>query len=285
MPLDGKVVVVTGSTSGIGRGIAIDIAAQGARVLVHGRDEARGREVLDELVSRGADARLFLGDLGASDRCEAIIQAAVAAWGRVDILVNNAGGNYFTGVEGTSLESWQECLNIDLRAAWLCAKAAVPFMARGSAIVTMSSDLALRTNPGWFPYNVAKAGMLALTQSLALDLAPRGIRANAIIPGWIDTPINDRHYATFPDPEAERRRVLSLHPLGRVGTPVDIARAVRFLALDEESGFITGVSLIVDGGRSARTEDPPVGAPFLRSEAAAAVQVAKRLLPEREESA
>jgi len=256
--MSGRVVVVTGSTSGIGVGIARRFALDGDRVVVHGRSVERGEAVVDDLRAQapGADVRLFLGDLTDPAIPERLITFARQVTGSVDVLVNNAGTNVFTGVLTSTLGDWEHAIALDLRAAWLCAKAAAPLMPRGSAIVNIGSNHAWSTLPGSFPYNVAKAGLVALTQSLAMELAPLGIRANLVAPGYVDTPLGDAWFDQFPDPEAERARVRGLQPVGRMGTPDDVARAVRYLASAEESGFVTGTTLLLDGGRATLLEDP-----------------------------
>lgn len=254
--MTGKVAIITGSTSGIGQAIAHYFAARGARVVIHGRDRNAGEQVLAEIRQSAGEATMMTADITSPDACEALVDHAVEHFGALDILVNNAGRNIFTGTLKSTLEDWQTCLDTDLRASWLCAKAAARHMPHGSAIVNVASNHAAATIPGCFPYNVAKAGVLALSQSLALELAPQGIRVNTICPGYIDTPINDRYFGTFADPTAERQRVERLHPLGRIGRPEDVAKAARFLALEEESGFITGTHLTLDGGRSALLQDP-----------------------------
>lgn len=197
----------------------------------------------------------MLADLRDPDAADRLVDASVTATGRLDVLVNNAGANAFHGVLDTSLEQWDTCLNLDLRAAWLCARAAAYVMPPGSAIVDVSSNHCAATLPGAFPYNVAKAAVVALGQSLAIELAGRRIRANTVCPGYIDTPINDNYFASFEDTVAARRHAEALHPCGRIGTPQEVAHAIRFLAADWESGFTTGIVLTVDGGRSALLQD------------------------------
>ena len=168
----------------------------------------------------------------------------------------------FRGVLDCTLDDWNTCLDVDLRGAWMCARAAVPFMVGGSSIINVASNHAVATLAGAFPYNVAKAGMCALTQSLAIELAPRGIRANTVSPGYVDTPINDTYFATFADPAAARARAEQRHPLGRLGQAQEIASAIRFLASNTDSGFTTGTVMTIDGGRAALLEDPdPVVGP------------------------
>lgn len=230
------VVLVTGATRGIGKATADLFAAHGATVIRHGLDDGD-----------------IAADLAREAAAERVVRFAVERAGRLDVLVNNAGANVFGGVLDTDVATWNRCLDLDLRAVWLCSKAAARVM-DGGAIVNVASNHAFATLPGVFPYNVAKAGVLALTQSLAVELAP--IRVNAVCPGYIDTPINDTYFGGFADPAAERARVEALHPLGRIGRPEEVAEAIRYLAT---AGFTTGTTLTVDGGRSALLQDPPEG--------------------------
>jgi glucose 1-dehydrogenase len=251
-----RTVVVTGATRGIGKAIAVAFATTGAHVAVHGRDAYAADDVARIVRERGGEASVVLGDLRHPDACEEVIEAAASLTGRVDVLVNNAGANHFTGVLGTTLDEWQACIDLDLRAPWLCARAAAKTMPVGGSIVNVTSNHARATLPGSFPYNVAKAGADALTQALAIDLAPHGIRVNAIAPGYVDTEINDAYFATFPDPARARAHAEQLHLTGRLARSEEIAAAAVFLADATLSGSTTGTVLTIDGGRAALMQDP-----------------------------
>lgn len=252
----GKTALVTGATLGIGKATALLLSRLGAHVVVHGRDHSEGEKVVAEISHAGSSASSIYGDLREADTATKLIDHAISETGRLDLLVNNAGANSFHGVLNTSTQEWDDCLNLDLRAVWLASKAAAHVMKPGSAIVNLSSNHAQASLQKSFPYNVAKAGVNALTQSLAVELASQGIRANAIAPGYIDTPINDLHFSTFADPQQARRDAENLHPLQRLGTASEVAHAVAFLGNQEQSGFTTGTILTIDGGRSALLEDP-----------------------------
>ncbi len=248
---------MTGSTSGIGRATAERFGVQGAHVIAHGlpgSDEG----VVTAVRRAGGECTLVLGDLRRAEDVRALIVEASSVGGAIDVLVNNAGEN--VGVLDTAVAEWDACLELDLRAAWLCAREAARSMPRGAAIVTVSSNHAVSTLPGAFPYNVAKAGLLALNQSLAVELADRGIRSNAVVPGYVDTPINVAYFGAFADPGEARQRAEALHPLRRLARPDEIAAAIEFLADEATAGFITGTALTVDGGRSALLQDPDAAA-------------------------
>lgn len=254
MTWQGKTVIVTGGTRGIGAATVELFAGCGAHVIGHGQED--GDELVAGIRAAGGRVDFLAGDLRDPAEGRRLTDFALQHTGRIDVLVNNAGANVFAGTVAAGLDEWNDCLDLDLRAVWLVSRAAAEHLGRPAAIVNVASNHAHSTMPGIFPYNVAKAGVLALTQSLALELADRGIRVNAVCPGYIATPINDAYFSGFDNPAAERARVEALHPLRRIGRPEDVARAIRFLADEDESGFMTGTSLTVDGGRSALMQDP-----------------------------
>ncbi len=240
MPLSEKVVLVTGGNSGIGRGIALRAATEGARVAITGRDPDKGQHVLVELAALGADALFIAADLGHEAQAAQVIEQVVHRFGGIDIVINNAGaGTRRSSIEVSDgpAERLKKLMHSNLHAAYHVGAYALPVLkARGGgSIVNISSTAALHGT--WGNYGIAKAAVEALTRSLAVQGAPFGIRANGISPGWIATEVTAGH------PEVARAASL----LSRMGTPDEIARAALFLASDDAS-FITGQTLIVDGG-------------------------------------
>ena len=180
----------------------------------------------------------------------------MAQAGGIDILVNNAGANVFYEPLDMPDEAWRRCMDLDLEAAWLCSRAVLPAMLEqgGGAIVNIARAHSFKIIPHCFPYPVAKHALVGLTRALAIEYAARGIRVNAIAPGYIDTPIADAYWATFPDPAAERARAEAIHPPKRIGRPEEVAHTALFLASDE-APFINAETIVIDGGRSALYHD------------------------------
>jgi NAD(P)-dependent dehydrogenase (short-subunit alcohol dehydrogenase family) len=243
------VAIVTGSTKGIGAGVAKRLAAEGARVVVNGRSEADGLEVVDEIHADGGEATFIAADMRDPDAIASLVAATAERYGRVDVLVNNAGVQTETTATEATMDDWEFVVETDFRSFWLCVKHAVEHMPEGGAVLNMSSNHAFLTMPGLFPYNAVKSGINGMTRALALELGPLGIRVNTINPGWVEV---ERTREELSDDD--RERVEAMHPLGRIGTPDDVAATVAFLTSDEAS-FITGTSLLVDGGRTAVMQD------------------------------
>lgn len=249
--LDGKIALVTGGARGIGRAIVEKFVAEGAAVTFVDVDEAVGRATAGELAAVGTSAPFRRADITAEADVRAVIEDMLARHGTIDVLVNNAGVNaYFDPTEMTEAE-WDKVFAVDLKGAWLCAKHALRPMKRAGrgSIVNISSIHATLTIAGMFPYAAAKAGIVGLTRSLALEYAPAGIRVNAVLPGYTRTRLVEEWFQTQPDPAETERRALAIHPLGRIATPAEIANVVAFVASDEASA-ITGASLAADGGLS-----------------------------------
>jgi NAD(P)-dependent dehydrogenase (short-subunit alcohol dehydrogenase family) len=239
-----RVALVTGGASGIGEAIVRRLAAEGCRVAS-----------LD-LQSPGATSEGGVlhvrGDVSSEPDVARAVAETVERLGRLDVLVNNAGVNaYFDPAEMTERE-WDAFMGVDLKGVWLCSKHAIPELRRagGGVIVNIASIHAHLTTRGMFPYAGAKAGVVGLTRSLALDLGPDDIRVVAVCPGWIGTRLVEEALDRAPDPAEARRRILAEHPLGRLGRPEDVAALVAYLASDD-AAFITGVPLLIDGGLSA----------------------------------
>jgi NAD(P)-dependent dehydrogenase (short-subunit alcohol dehydrogenase family) len=245
MRLDGEHMLVTGSTSGIGRHVAMLCAREGARVVVHGRNAARGAAVVRAIADAGGTAVFVPADLTEETACTALVETAAERLGGLTVLVNNAaagsGGQSPIGKVETAL--WERVLRVNLTSvAWLC-RAAIPYMLRAGhgSIVNVSSRQAERASAGLAPYIASKGGLNALTRSIAVDYGRQGIRCNAISVGYV---VNEGRDAGM---TAERRGELEAMHLTRLGRPEDVAWAVVYLA-SRESEFVTGALLAVDGG-------------------------------------
>ncbi|MGN6549804.1 MAG: SDR family oxidoreductase [Pararhizobium sp.] len=254
--LKDKVAIVTGAGRGIGAAIARTFAAEGAALALIDVDAAALRESTAAIPS--AKERVLTASADIADRTavEEAIGAATAHYGRIDILVNNAGINVFRDPLAMSEEDWRRCMAVNLEGAWHCIRSVLPAMlesGRGS-IVNIASTHAFSIIPGCFPYPVAKHGLLGLTRSLAIEYAPRGVRVNAVAPGYIETEKVKDWLDGFDDPQAQRRSVEAIIPLRRFGTPQEVAWAALYLASDE-AGFTTGSVLTMDGGRSVVYHD------------------------------
>jgi NAD(P)-dependent dehydrogenase (short-subunit alcohol dehydrogenase family) len=254
---DGRAVIVTGGALGIGRGIANGFAAAGAMVAIADINHEAADKLAVELRAAGARATTVIGDVSKASDAERMVNAATEQLGRLDVLVNNAGilpiDCYFT-VEETPEEVWDRILAVNLKGVFLMSKYAIPRLRAtgGGVIVNMSSVQGLQSMPRVPSYAASKAGILSLTRNMALDYARERMRVVAIGPGTIDSElVRELARAEGGDVEANVRRYGSFHPLGRIGTPADIANAVLFLA-SERASFITGEYLTVDGGFMAQ---------------------------------
>jgi meso-butanediol dehydrogenase / (S,S)-butanediol dehydrogenase / diacetyl reductase len=245
----GRVAIVTGGASGIGRGIAGRLAAEGAAVLVADRNGAAGEEVVARLGGEEARCAFQETDVTQESDCARMVAAAVDRWGGVDVLVNSAGIGDGAPVHELEETRWDRVLDVNLKGVFLCCKAALPALATrgGGAIVNIASLAGMVAAPGFGAYAASKAGVMQLTKVLAVEGARQGVRANAVCPIWVETPLLEGYLAGAPNPAAARRGMEAQIPLGRIGTVDDVAAAVLFLASDEAS-YITGVSLPIDGG-------------------------------------
>ena len=244
MTMKESVALVTGGSRGIGRAICLELARRGAAVAVnYAGNEQAARETVEACRALGVEAEAFQADVADPAACEELVKAVKDRFGRLDILVNNAGitrdGLLMTAKE----EDFSRVLDTNLKGAYFCMKAASKVMMRQryGRIISMSSVVGLRGNPGQTNYAASKAGILGLTKAAAKELATRGITVNAVAPGFIETDM------TAAMPEKAKEAMLTTIPAGRPGAPEDVAKAVAFFA-EKDSAYVTGQVLCVDGG-------------------------------------
>jgi len=251
--LAGKVAVITGAGSGIGRGSALMFAREGARIVVVDIDEKSAAESVDQIKAQGGEALAITADVSKPDDAKAMVDAALKRWGAVDILYNNAA------TEGPicfaaqlSVEQFDEVIGINLRGTWLGMKYALPAMMarRSGSILNVGSLAGLRATPGGAAYCASKFAVVGITQAVAIEYGKYNIRANCIIPGWIETPMVHRLFGgTLPESS------VTAPPLRRIGQPEDVAKAALFL-VSEDANYITGTVFTVDGGINAGDRGP-----------------------------
>ncbi len=250
MRLQGKVCLITGAGSGIGRSSALLFAREGASVAVADLDAASAEACVGEIAAAGGEAAAFTVDVTHEADCEALAAAVGARYGRIDVLFNNAGIAGVGTVQGTSLELWEAVMAVNVRGVFLVSKYVVPRMiAQGSgSIINMSSCIAEIGLADRASYAASKGAVLALSRQMQADYARHGIRVNALLPGTIHTPFVDRYLAEhYADPEVGLANIRKRQLTGELGRPEEVAQAALFLASDESS-FVLGSGLFVDGG-------------------------------------
>ncbi|MFO1039310.1 MAG: SDR family oxidoreductase [Geminicoccaceae bacterium] len=249
--LQDKVAIVTGAGRGIGEATARAFAREGAKIVVAEMDPSTGEAVAASI------GGLFVScDVREPEQLKRVAAAALDTHGRIDVLVANAGINVFHEPLAMPDEEWRRCFAVDLDGVWHSCRAVLPTMlSQGAgAIVAIASCHSFAIIPHTFPYPVAKHGLLGLVRALGIEYAARGVRVNAIAPGYIETQIAIDYWNEFPDPAAERQKACDLHPPKRIGRPEEVAMTAVFLASDE-APFINAACITIDGGRSVLYHD------------------------------
>ena len=242
--LSDKIALVTGGGRGIGRAICLELAARGATVIVnYNRSAASAADVLAQIESTGGSGRTMQTDVSDAEQVAALFKTITSEYGKIDILVNNAGMTRDNVIMMMKPEDFDVVIDTNLRSCWLCCKTAARSMMRkrSGSIINITSVVGIAGNGGQTNYAASKAGIIGLTKSLAKEVAVRGIRVNAVAPGFVETDM------TADLADDLRKKAIEAIPLGRMGAPQDIAKAVAFLASDA-AAYITGQTLIVDGG-------------------------------------
>ena len=254
--LEGTVGIVTGAGAGIGRATALRAAAAGAQVLVAGVNRAGGEETVRKIEKEGGTAAFVVADLKREDHAAAMVQEAVANFGRLDWACNSASGAETVKLLTDLTEGeWDDFVGVSLKGIWLCMKHEIPAMLAtgGGSIVNIGSMTGVRGMPGLAAFAAAKGGLIALSKSAAAEFAPRGIRVNVVNAGMIRTAVNERFEKLSPE---LAKRAIESHALGRMGEPDEVAEAVVWL-VSTRSSFVTGECLAVDGGAQVKAATFP----------------------------
>jgi NAD(P)-dependent dehydrogenase (short-subunit alcohol dehydrogenase family) len=248
MSFEGKVVIVTGATKGIGEACAIEFAKEGAKVVVTGRSEDLGEQVVTSIKSEGGDALFIRCDIGQKAQIDALIASTVDHYGTIDVVVNNAGVNHSADFFDISEDDWDWVMSVDLKGTFFVSQEAAKVMVdqgKGGAIVNVSSVMAQLALADQIPYCAAKGGVNQLTKAMALSLVDKGIQVNCCAPGPVLTELMERVVHN----EAKRKQLMDRLPIGRIATCEEIARVILFLA-SKDAEYLVGQTIYPDGGRS-----------------------------------
>ena len=245
--LSGKVAIVTGGASGIGRETALLFAQEGASVTIVDLDSEGGQKTVQDIKHEGFHSLFVQTDVTSEPDCKEAIQRTVSAFGQLDILFNNAGIIQRTSVPNTTESDWDRVMGVNVKGVFLMSKHAIPVMLDGGVIINSGSGWGLVGGPNAASYCASKGAVVQLTRAMALDHAKQGIRVNCICPGDIDTPLLMNEADQLMVNRETFRTAAADRPLGRIGTAKDVAQSVLYLA-SQASGFVTGTTLVVDGG-------------------------------------
>ncbi len=250
--LEGKVCVVTGGGSGIGRAVCLLFAQEGAAVVAADVNAESAERTAEAILSQDGRGTAMEVDVSQAESVRRMVESTVEELGRIDVLVNNAGFGFAATVVETEEADWDRLMSVNLKGVYLGCKYTVPVMIRqgGGSIVNTASAAGLVGVPDRAAYCASKGGVIAMTRAMALDHVGDGIRVNCIAPGSVESPYFDDIFARAEDPAALRRQMESRHPIGRLGAPAEIAQGILYLASDDSS-FVTGSALSVDGGMTA----------------------------------
>lgn len=253
MRLNNKVAVITGAATGIGKAIAIAYAKEGASVCLLDIKEQEGQATCEEIITAGGEAYFLRGDVSISGDVKSFVEQVVDRFKQIDILVNNAGFAIKGTIATITEDEWDRQIDVNLKSVYLFSHLIIPIMEKrgGGAILNIGSVTSLVGVRDFAAYVATKGGTVGITRAMALDHASQRIRVNCICPGGIKTPLMEWQFQNAPDPDLERKRVIDLHPVGRMGNPEELAQLAVYLASDDAT-YITGSIFTFDGGYTAQ---------------------------------